>query len=205
MGPRKRWVQGPDQAAISTQRKSHLPSGGGGGICGRVIATTCGKMGEMPVACEGHLDPDTIAALARTIAEKSCGPGLAPVLDRQWAANFRRHKMGCLKKSTTQRLPSTVCDLALDNKWKRDYLDVVEQPKTTNGDVTTWIWLSSLRSMVSVSLKVTLSPCRCGHSWAYTRRPSNMHQSSAEGMLQEKNRYDTTTALTRGKPQPHLW
>ena len=76
------------------------------------------------------IDLDTIAALGRTVAEKSRGPGLAPVLDRQWAANFRRrHKMGCLKKITTERLPSTVSDLALDNKWRREFLDLVEQPQ----------------------------------------------------------------------------
>ena len=76
------------------------------------------------------IDLDTIAALGRTVAERSRGPGLAPVLDRQWAANFRRrHKMGCLKKITTERLPSTVSDLALDNKWRCEFLDVVEQPQ----------------------------------------------------------------------------
>ena len=76
-------------------------------------------------------DPDTIAALGRTVAERSRGPGLAPVLDGQWAANLRRrHKMGCLKKITTERLPSTVSDLALDNKWRREFLDLVEQPQT---------------------------------------------------------------------------
>ena len=63
------------------------------------------------------IDLDTIAALGRTVAERSHGPGLARVLDRQWAANFRRgHKMGCLKKITTEGLPSTLSDLALDNK-----------------------------------------------------------------------------------------
>ena len=68
------------------------------------------------------IDPDTIAALGRTVAERSRGPCLAPVLDRQWAANFRRrHKMGCLKKITTERLPSTVSDSALDNKWRREF------------------------------------------------------------------------------------
>ena len=35
--------------------------------------------------------------------------------------------MGCLKKITTERLPSTVSDLALDNKWRREFLDLVEQ------------------------------------------------------------------------------
>ena len=35
--------------------------------------------------------------------------------------------MGCLKKITTERLPSTVSDLALDNKWRRAFLDLVEQ------------------------------------------------------------------------------
>ena len=76
------------------------------------------------------IDLDTIAALGRTVAERSRGPGLAPVLDRQWAANFhRRHKMDCLKKITTERLPSTVSDLALDNKWRREFLDLVEQPQ----------------------------------------------------------------------------
>ena len=44
---------------------------------------------------------NAIAALGRTVAERS--RGLAPVLGRQWAANFRcRHKMGCLKKITTE-------------------------------------------------------------------------------------------------------
>ena len=76
------------------------------------------------------IDLDTIAALGRTVAKRSRGPCLAPVLDRQWAANFhRRHKMGCLKKITTERLPSTVPDLALDNKWRREFLDLVEQPQ----------------------------------------------------------------------------
>ena len=76
------------------------------------------------------IDLDTIAALGRTVAERSRGPGLGPVLDRQWAANFRcRHKMGCLKKITTERLPSTVSDLALDNKWRREFLDLVQQPQ----------------------------------------------------------------------------
>ena len=75
------------------------------------------------------IDLDTIAALGRTVAERSRGPGLAPVLERQWAANFRRrHKMGCLKKITTKRLPSTVSDLALDNKWRCEFLDLVEEP-----------------------------------------------------------------------------
>ena len=41
----------------------------------------------------------------------------------------RRHKMGCLKKITTERLPAIVSDLALDNKWRRDFLDLVEQPQ----------------------------------------------------------------------------
>ena len=76
------------------------------------------------------IDLDTIAALGRTVAEMSRAPGLARVLGRQWAANFRRrHKMGCLKKITTERLPSTVSDLALDNKWRREFLDLVEQPQ----------------------------------------------------------------------------
>ena len=75
-------------------------------------------------------DLDTIAALGRTVAERSHWPGLAHVLDRQRAANFRRrYKMGCLKKIATKRLPSTVSDLALDNKWRRDFLDLVEQPQ----------------------------------------------------------------------------
>ena len=44
------------------------------------------------------VDLDTIAALGRTVAERSCGPGLAPVSNCQWAANFRRrHKTGCLE------------------------------------------------------------------------------------------------------------
>ena len=76
------------------------------------------------------IDLATIAALGRTVAERSRGPDFAPVLDRQWAANFRRsHMMGCLKKITTEQLPSTVSDLALDNKWRRDFLDLVEQPQ----------------------------------------------------------------------------
>ena len=76
------------------------------------------------------IDLDTIAALGRTVAERSRGPGLAPVLDRQWAGTFRRrHRMGCLKKITTERLPSRVSDLAPDNKWRRDFLDLVEQPQ----------------------------------------------------------------------------
>ena len=74
------------------------------------------------------IDLDTIAALGRTVAERSRGPGLAPVLDCQWAANLRRrHKIGCLKKITTEWLPSTVSDLALDNQWKREFLDLVGQ------------------------------------------------------------------------------
>ena len=69
------------------------------------------------------IDLDTIAALGRTVAESFRGPGLAPVLDRQWAANFsRRHKMGCVKKITTGRLPSTASDLVLDNKWRSEFL-----------------------------------------------------------------------------------
>ena len=73
-------------------------------------------------------DLDTIAALGRAVAERCREPGLAPVLDRQWAANFRRrHKMGCVKKITTERLPSTLSDLALDNKWRREFLYLVEQ------------------------------------------------------------------------------
>ena len=76
------------------------------------------------------IDLDTMAALGRTLAERSRGPGPGPVLDRQCAANFRRkHKMGCLKKITTERLPSTVSDLALDNKWRWEFLDHVEQPQ----------------------------------------------------------------------------
>ena len=76
------------------------------------------------------IDLDTIAALRRTVAERSRGPDCAPVLDRQWAAPLhRRHKMGCLKKITTQRLPSTVSDLALHNKWTCEVLDLVEQPQ----------------------------------------------------------------------------
>ena len=75
------------------------------------------------------IDLDTIAALGRRVTERSRGQGLAPILDRQWAANFRRrHKMGCLKKITTERLPSTMSDLALDNKWRHDFLDLIEQP-----------------------------------------------------------------------------
>ena len=37
--------------------------------------------------------------------------------------------MGCLNKITTERLPSTVSDLALDSKWRCDFLDLVEQPQ----------------------------------------------------------------------------
>ena len=76
------------------------------------------------------IDLDTIAAPGRTVADRSRGRGLAPVLDRRWAANFRRrYKMGCLKKITTVRLPSTVSDLALNNKWRLEFLDLVEQPQ----------------------------------------------------------------------------
>ena len=76
------------------------------------------------------IDLDTIAALGRTVAEWSRGPGLALVLDRQWAAKIRRrHKMDCLKKIMTERLPSTVSDLALHNKWTCEFLDLVEQPQ----------------------------------------------------------------------------
>ena len=49
------------------------------------------------------IDLDTIAALGRAVAERSLRPGLAPVLDPQWPANFRRrHKMGCPKKITKE-------------------------------------------------------------------------------------------------------
>ena len=76
------------------------------------------------------IDLDTVAALGRTVGERPRGPGLAPVSDRQWAANFRhKHKMGCLKKITTERVPSTVSDLALDNKWRREFLNLVAQPQ----------------------------------------------------------------------------
>ena len=76
------------------------------------------------------IDLHTFAALGRSVPARSRGPGLAPVLDRQWAANFRRrHKTGCPKKITTERLPCTVSDLALDNKWRREFLDVLEQPQ----------------------------------------------------------------------------
>ena len=64
------------------------------------------------------IDLDTILALARTVGNV------------QWAANFcPRYKMGCFKNMTAERLPSAVSDLVLDNKWRRDYLDVVEQPQ----------------------------------------------------------------------------
>ena len=73
------------------------------------------------------IDLDTIAGLGRTTAER---PRLAPVLDRQWAANIRRrHKMGCLKTITTERLPSTMSDLAVNNKWKSEFFDLAEQPQ----------------------------------------------------------------------------
>ena len=76
------------------------------------------------------IDQDTVAALRRAVAERRCGQGLALFLDRQWAANFRRrHKMNCLKKITTERPPCTVSDLALDNKWIREFLDLVDQPQ----------------------------------------------------------------------------
>ena len=76
------------------------------------------------------IDLDTIVALARTVAERSRGPRLVLVLDRQRAANFRRrHKMSCFKKITTDRLSSTVCGRGLYNKWRRDYLDLVQQPQ----------------------------------------------------------------------------
>ena len=118
------------------------------------------------------IDLDTIAALGRTVAETSRGPGPAPVLDRQWAANFRRrHKMGCLKKITTERLLSTVSHLALDN----------------NVDVNSWTSLSSLKSMVCVSLRVNRSRCQRGRSLAWTRRPSSTRPSCVEGMQLEKN------------------
>ena len=49
--------------------------------------------------------------------------------------------MGCLNNITTERLPSTVFDLALDK----------------NGDVISWTSLSRLKSMVCVSLRVNPS------------------------------------------------
>ena len=76
------------------------------------------------------IDLDTIAALGRTVTERSRGRGVAPVLDRQWAAKFRRRqRMACLKKITTEGLPSTVSDLALINKWRCEFLDLVEEPQ----------------------------------------------------------------------------
>ena len=76
------------------------------------------------------IDMDTIAALGRTLAKRSRGLGVAAVLDRQWAANFRRrHMMGCLNKIPTERLPSTVSNLALDNKRRHQFLDRVGQPQ----------------------------------------------------------------------------
>ena len=75
--------------------------------------------------------------LARTVVEKFRGPGLALVLDRQWAANFcRMHKMGCLKKLTTECLFSITSDLALDNKWRCDNLDPVERPQKYGASIT---------------------------------------------------------------------
>ena len=73
------------------------------------------------------IDLDTIAALGRLVAQRSLGTGLPPVLDRQWATKFRRrHKMKCLKKIKTEQPPSAVSDLALDNNWRREFLDLVE-------------------------------------------------------------------------------
>ena len=76
------------------------------------------------------IDLDTIAALGRGVAERSRGPRLALVLVRQWGANFRRkHKMGCLKKITTEQVPSTVSDLAPYNKWRCEFSELVERPQ----------------------------------------------------------------------------
>ena len=77
-----------------------------------------------------RLPPPPLGRLEEQFAERSRGLGLALALDCQWAANFRcRHKIGCLNKITTQRLPSTVSHLVLDSKWGREFLDLLEQPQ----------------------------------------------------------------------------
>ena len=126
------------------------------------------------------IDLDAIAALRRTVAQRSRGHGLAPVLDRQYVVSRRSRRSDCLLQCLTER-------------------------STTNGDVNSWTSFSSLKSMVCVSLKVNPSCCRLGRIWAWTRRPSSTRPSCAEGMQPEKNRSDTTAVLTSDRAGPRLW
>ena len=50
--------------------------------------------------------------------------------------------MGCLKKITMERLPSTVSGLVLDNKWTRDCVELVEQPKKYPQSLLPWARLA---------------------------------------------------------------
>ena len=131
------------------------------------------------------IDLDRMLVFARAVAQRSRARDVLLVLDRQWAANFRRkHKMDYFKKVTTERLPFLMSHRALGNKSRRDYFDLVEQPR-------------------KYGVRIPKGDPQTLPLWAQFGLDETPPQHAPKLRGENENdMYDTTTALTRGKP---LW
>ena len=155
------------------------------------------------------IDLDTFAALGRTVVERSLGPGLASVLDRQWAANFcRRHKMHCLRKITTDRLCFTVPDLALYNKWRREFWYLIEQPQKyglgiPEGDLQSlppWALLGRNKTPLQYAPKLR-GGCVTGEKQVRHCRNAEKRQATATRMVHREGTVKVRQVLNKGKPR----
>lgn len=78
----------------------------------------------------GCIDRETLATLGQEVAKQYRGPEAVQVeLSKDWVKAFRkRHNMGRLRRSTSDRPRSTPEDLKEDNLWRAHYESIVKEP-----------------------------------------------------------------------------
>ena len=95
--------------------------------CANTLMASAVRAGE-----GGSVDRETMSMLADTVAEKMCPHTPKhehPYFSAEWAHKWLQKENHTWHKPTTERPPSTIGDLMLDNAWRDELERVIEDPR----------------------------------------------------------------------------